>query len=278
MSSFLASFHNIPITLLENSMTNYRCIDAVRHLFRVASGVESMVFGEHEILGQIRDAYFLCLDKKTTGTYLNRLFQQAIATGKEVRNRTVAGRGALSIASIAVERIEEIIGDLSTKRLLVVGAGTMGFRAMKRLAALHPRTLALANRTDERAARICSRFNAKHLQFDKISRMLPAFDVIVLATSSSRYILEPNHITAHKYPASHSLLVVDLGAPRNADPAIASLSTVTLVCIDDLRHTAETRLDERKSELAVIEDIIEQQVAEFTRWYTYKSGCVCKQI
>jgi glutamyl-tRNA reductase len=277
LSLFLANFHSIPLSHLEKALTNYRCEDAVRHIFRVASGVESMVFGEHEILGQLRDAYFLCLKKETTDSYLNRLFQQAIAAGKQVRSHTTAGRGALSIASIAVERMEEIAGDLRKKRILVVGVGAMGLRALKRLAAMKPGKLGLSNRTDERAARFCHGFNGEHVQFNGIVKKLNDYDIVLLATASEAYVLNAADIAPQQATRETPLLIVDLGAPRNADPAIGSLKKVTLVCIDDLRETAENRLNERKNELAEIEKIIEQQVKEFTRWYKYRSGCECNQ-
>jgi glutamyl-tRNA reductase len=134
LEKFISNFHKVPFERVKSTLTNYRCADAVRHIFRVASGVESMVFGEHEILGQIRDAYFFCRDQATTDSFLNRLFQQAIATGKLVRSRTDASKGSLSVSSIAVEAvIDNNGGKLDNTKILVVGLGTMGLRAVKRL-------------------------------------------------------------------------------------------------------------------------------------------------
>jgi glutamyl-tRNA reductase len=275
LSRFLATFHHIPLTHLEKALTNYRCEDAVRHLFRVASGVESMVFGEHEILGQVRDAYFLCAKKQTTDSYLNRLFQQAIATGKKVRSSTGAGQGALSIASIAVERMTEIAGDLATKRVLVVGLGAIGLRALKRIAVRRPAAIGLSNRTDERARRLCHHFNAEVVPFDRFAREIDRFDIILLATASPEFILHRDDVAARQSGRQTPLMVIDLGAPCNADPLIGSIEGVTLVNIDALRETAEHHLDLRKNELSEIEFIIEQQVREFARWYKVKSGCEC---
>jgi glutamyl-tRNA reductase len=277
LSRFLATFHHIPPGHLEKALTNYRCEDAVRHLFRVASGVESMVFGEHEILGQIRDAYFLCAKKQTTDSYLNRLFQQAIATGKKVRSSTGAGQGALSIASIAVERITEIAGDLATKRVLVVGLGATGLRTLKRLAVRPPAVLGLSNRTAERARRLCDLFTAEFIPFDRFTQDINRFDIVILATASQTFILHRDDIAARQTERRTPLLVIDLGAPRNADPSIGSVEGVTLISIDTLRETAEHHLGLRKNELADIEEIIEQQVREFARWYTMKSGCECSR-
>jgi glutamyl-tRNA reductase len=276
LSRFLAAFHTMPLAHLEKALTNYRCEDAVRHLFRVASGVESMVFGEHEILGQVRDAYFLCAKKQTTDSYLNRLFQQAIATGKKVRSRTGAGQGALSIASIAVERMTEIAGDLATKRILVVGLGAIGLRALKRIVVRRPAAIGLSNRTGERARRLCDHFEAEFVTFDRFTQEIVRFDIVILATASPKFILHRDDIAARRQAQRQApLLVVDLGAPCNADPLIGSIEGVTLVSIDTLRETAEHHLDLRKNELSDIEDIIERQVREFARWYKMKCGCEC---
>lgn len=271
LSKYLADFHRIPFIHLKKSLTSYRCEGAVEHLFRVASGVESMVFGEHEILGQIRLAYFICFNSQKTSSYLNRLFQQAIATGKQVRHRTAAGRGALSIASIAVERMIELSDGLTDKRILIVGLGAMGLRALKRLRFHNPATIALSNRTDSRAIRFCEHFDTEHVPFDLFSEKMESFDIVILATSSQQHILDRSDLSGRKKP----LLIIDLGAPCNADPSVGVLDNVKLVCIDDLRATANERLGNRKVELSAIEQIISQQVNEFIRWYRFKSRCEC---
>ncbi|MBN1130147.1 MAG: glutamyl-tRNA reductase [Chitinispirillaceae bacterium] len=274
LGDFLAGYHGIPRDQLQKALTNYRCADAVRHLFRVASGVESMVFGEHEILGQIRDAYFRCKDIRSTDSYLNRLFQQAIATGKQVRSRTAAGRGALSIASIAIERMLELAGSIDDKRILLVGLGAMGLRALKRLIDLKPGALALCNRTNSRAERFCKQHNAVFVPFAALKAALHEYDILILATASPTPLITRTDVAARPL---RPLLVVDLGAPCNADAAIVDRDGVTLVCIDDLRETARLRLDLRKNELAEIETLIDAQVEEFTRWYLFRTGERCDQ-
>ncbi len=271
LSKYLADFHHIPFSTLKEHLTNFRCETAVEHLFRVASGVESMVFGEHEILGQIRQAYFICFKKEKTSSYLNRLFQQSIATGKQVRSKTAAGRGALSIASIAVEKMIELTDDLSDKRVLVVGAGTMGLRALKRLYPMKPGKIGISNRTDLRAKQFCEHFDAEYVPFDSFTERLENFDIILLATATQQCILDSSHVRDRSNP----LLIIDLGAPCNADPALRTMKNVKLVCIDDLRTTINERLDNRKDELTAIEKIIRQQMNEFIRWYRFKSRCEC---
>lgn len=278
LAQFIANFHKVPFERVKSTLVNYRCSEAVRHIFRVASGVESMVFGEHEILGQIRDAYFFCRDQATTDSFLNRLFQQAIATGKLVRSRTDASKGSLSVSSIAVEAVlENNDGKLDNANILVVGLGTMGLRAVKRLAIKNPQKLGLCNRTDKRAALMCEKFNARHVPYTDFAKSINDYDCVICATSSQSYILLPEHLLFNGKVRERPLQVIDLGAPRNVDPAITAIKGVSLVCVDDLRATADRHLKEREHEIGDIENIIEEQVVEFTRWYQYRSECECSQ-
>lgn len=276
LRNHLAKFHNIPISYIDRVMKEYRCDEAVRHLFRVVSGMESMVFGEHEILGQVRDAYFHCMKNASTNSYLNRLFQQAIATGKKVRSNTGVGRGVLSIASIAVERMMELSGTLADKRILIVGTGTMGVRALKRLRGEIIGQLTLCNRTEERAIKFARRFHAGHIRFEDMIRSIPQFDIVLLAIAGTgQPVVTAAGLQSARGERAGPLLIIDIGAPRNAEKAVENLPGVRLVCIDDLRETAERRMGERKNELDSINEIIEEQVREFTRWYRYKNSIVC---
>lgn len=277
LTNFLANYHKIPISHLREIIAIYKCEEAVRHLFRVSSGIESMVFGEHEILGQVRNAYFFCMQNKSTHSYLNRLFQQAIATGKQVRSHTAVGQGAFSVVTVALERMGEIAGDFGEKKIMVVGVGVMGFRALKQIAHSGFQRVGLSNRTDERALKLSSHFNAEHVPFCDIAYRLNDYDIILLATASERYILNTSDVLAHRNLQENPLMIVDLGAPRNADPELKKLKNVTLICIDDLRLTSENIIKKRKNELEQINNIIEEQVNEYKRWYLYKSGCLCVQ-
>jgi glutamyl-tRNA reductase len=265
----------VPLERVKATLVNYRCSEAVRHIFRVAAGVESMVFGEHEILGQIRDAYFFCRDRETTDSYLNRLFQQAIATGKLVRSRTDAGKGSLSVSSIAVEMLlEKNGGKLDNTSVMIVGLGTMGLRALKRVALKNPKKIGLCNRTDQRAGKMCERFNAEHILYSDFTNKVKDYDCVVLATSAQNHILTADHLLFAQQ-RKDPLLVIDLGAPRNADPSICTIKDISLICVDDLRATADLHLKEREHEIGEIECILDEQVDEFTRWYKFRSECEC---
>jgi glutamyl-tRNA reductase len=273
---YLTQFHHIPDGIIEKVMREYRCADAIRHLFKVVSGMESMVFGEHEILGQVREAYFHCMKNAATDSYLNRLFQQAIATGKKVRSNTGAGRGALSIASIAVERMFELSGDLNEKSILIVGTGTMGVRALKRLQGENIGKITLCNRTEERAVKFAERFRADVIGFDELTSKINDFDIIILATAyTGKTLISASTLNTIRSGTEKPLLIIDVGAPMNADSAIETVPGVKLVCVDDLKETAERRLTERKCEVDAVNEIVEEQVREFSRWYCYKRDNAC---
>jgi glutamyl-tRNA reductase len=273
----LADFHQIPENLVRSALVNFCCADAVRHIFRVASGVESMVFGEHEILGQIRDAYFFSRRHAKTNSCLNRLFQQAIATGKKVRHLTGAAKGTISVSSIAIEAMLDINnGNVDNKNILVVGLGTMGLRALKRIVQCKPQRLVLSNRNDQRSEMISRRFNAEQLLYSEFRTGISDFDCVILATSSCEYILSSEQLLQYTKQRKQ-LLVIDIGAPRNADPAISAIDGIKLISIDDLKSTAERHMLERTHEIGNIEAIIEEQVAEFTRWYLFRKECTCNE-
>lgn len=269
---FMASFFELPVSLLRQEFRNYRCAEAVRHLFRVASGVESLVFGEHEILGQVRSAYHFCFENRKTDSYLNRLFQQAIATGKKVRSKTSAGRGALSIASVAIDRMKKTVGDLRNRSVLVIGLGAMGERALKRIAGLCPEKVTVSNRTDQRAIRMAQRYKTSYIPYKTIPSVVGEYDIILLATSSPDYIITRADIDKSSTAKGKLLMIIDLGAPRNAEPSIGTLQDVMLIPVDDLKESVDHGLRQRKKDIDEIDMIIDEQVTEFTRWYFNRIG------
>lgn len=275
----LAQFHKVPIERIRSIMNVYKCEEAVRHLFRVASGMESMVFGEYEILGQVKEAYFHCFENYSTSSFLNRLFQQAIATGKKVRNTTLISRGAVSIASVAIEKMLEIYkGNLQEKKILLVGAGNMGFRVLKRLKSEKIGELTLCNRTQSRALKLAEKFKINILPFENLRENLLNYDIIILATAVQRgeYIIRIEDIKRTKQE-NKELLIVDIGAPRNSEEGIENIENVKIIKVDDLKEISERRLLERKNDIEIINNIIEEQIVEFTRWYRYKINLLCKE-
>jgi glutamyl-tRNA reductase len=271
-----AAFHHLPIAMIDKVLFSYRCDEAVRHLFRVAAGCESMVVGEDEILGQIRNAYFFSRDRKKTRSYLNKLFQKAIAVGKKVRATTRISRGSASVSSVAIDSLYDRFGSLDDKRILIVGAGIMSMRAVKRLHHLGPQRVYLANRTEARSRMVAEHYNLSTLPFGDIARHLSYFDIVILATSAQKRIVSLAD-AAQRHDRAKPLLVLDLGAPRNADPAIASLPNISLLSIDDLRDVSRKVLERRRGEMDEAQHIIEEEVREFTRWYNRKHNLCLDQ-
>lgn len=271
-----AQFHGIPVAMIDRVMFSRRCEEAVRHLFRVAAGCESMVVGEDEILGQIRNAYFFSLKRKKTDSYLNKLFQKAIAVGKKVRSMTAISRGSASVSSVAIDSLYNHFPDLDKKRILIVGAGVMSMRAVKRLHHLGPQRVFIANRTRQRSETVAQHYNLSVLPFEDIAKHLSYFDIVILATAAQKKILLKNDV-AERHDKAQRLCIVDLGAPQNADPAIATLHNVRLITIDDLKDVSQKAIEERRKEIEAAQRIIEEEVVEFTRWYNRKHSICLNQ-
>ena len=193
--------------------------EAVKHLFSVASGIESMVLGENEILTQVKDGYAAYQEAGHTGPYFNKVFQMATAVGKRVRTETDISRGAYSVSSIAIEAIREIMLDYFGRKILVVGLGVMGRRALKKLMALGHPSLTIINRTDSKAETFAKEERIFSLPYSKLAESAHEYDIILTAVSSREHLLNPDHFSSDN---SKTELVIDLGLPRNANPAINS--------------------------------------------------------
>ncbi len=246
--------------------------EAVRHLYRVASGLDSMVLGESQILGQVVDAYELAQQAQTVGAVLSRLFQQAIHTGKRVRSETPIGRAAASVGSAAVHLLRREVPDLTQRRALIVGAGKMARTAARYLRDLGATQLAVVNRTAERAVRLAEDVGADVYTWGLLRVALRWADVAIVATGASAPIIdEPLLREARRVRQKDTLVIVDIGVPRNVVPDVAAMPGVRLFDIDDLKHVMDEGLAQRRQAIPAAEAIIEQQVEEFTRWLHARS-------
>jgi glutamyl-tRNA reductase len=273
LKQHFALFHDLPVATLDRVMYTHRCEQAVRHLFRVAAGLESMVIGEDEILGQIRQAYGRSRQIHRTGAFLNKLFQASICVGRRVRHRTAISQGSSSVSSLAIDQLLQHYGRLDDKAILVVGAGTMSLRLIKRLAGMGHRQLFLANRTLQRSQRVAQAHAVQLLPYDQLRRHTGAFDIIILATAAPHPILHGADLQASDH-GGRELCIVDLGAPRNAAADIAGLPGVRLITVDDLLALSRKALEERAEAIETAERIVEQEVREFARWYFHRQA-VC---
>ncbi len=241
---------------------------AIEHLCRVVAGIESMVFGENEILAQVKDAHARAQKLGLTGPVLNKVFQIAITSGKRVRKETAIGRGAYSISSIAVDCMRQHYPDFNAAKILIIGAGTMSLRAIKKLHALKHPQLAITNRTETQLDRLCEKYQMRHIPFTEWSKELLYFDIILVATSSQAYVVDTYHFVARKN--TKPMLMIDLSVPRNINPDLSNFPGVQVVSLEGLKQVADGNLDKRKQELAKIEAILEEELGQLTKWITYR--------
>lgn len=259
----LAELHGLDSDLLAKGLTARQDDDMVHHLFRVVSGLESMVLGENEILGQIKAAYQVATEHQITGPYLNKLFQKCVGLGKRVREETGVSKGAYSVSSIAVDQIRQNCPEFFGQRLLIVGAGTMAIRALKKLDALGHPDLTITNRTKRSADRLAEQFGIASVALDETLVDVSTYDILLVATGAKSYILDAVHFSKSTY-------VVDLGMPRNVDPAVEALDHVTLVPVDGLLAIANRNLETRQRAYEPILHIIAEEQSDFVRWMSFR--------
>lgn len=267
MELFLATFHQIDPSMLTSSLYRRRDHEAVRHLFRVASGLDSLLLGEAEILGQVREAYRIALDLGATGPVLNRMFQNALEVGKRVRTETEIGKKPVSVAFAGVKLAERIFGSLKGHSALILGAGATGEQVMDHLRDRGISNLRVANRSPERARELALRMGAGVVEWESLSASLAWPDMIVSSVSSAEPVLTRAMLErAMAERSNRSLLLVDLGMPRNIDPAAADLYNVYQYDMDHLSEIVEQNKKARQDEVPRAESIVEEQVEKFQKW------------
>jgi glutamyl-tRNA reductase len=244
----------------------YEGAAAVRHLLRVTAGLDSMVLGETEITGQIKNAYETAREAGLTGPVLNRLFQKAFQTTKEIRTRTAIGRGTVSIKSAAVELIGKAFSDdLANKSVMVIGAGEMAERCVQLLVKKGVRSIFVSSRSFDRAIDLANRCGGNAVCFGYCLFEMGKVDVVIAATSSARTLLSCDDIeNLMKARRNRPLLLIDLSVPRNIDPDVTGLDHVSLFNIDDLEAVARQGVQARKRELTACDRIIKAHVAAIT--------------
>jgi glutamyl-tRNA reductase len=239
--------------------------EAVAHLFRVASGLDSMILGEAQIQGQVRDAWEA--GRSASGVVLNRLFQSALGVAARVRTETSVGRGAASVSSAAVQLAKQIFGSLSGRRAMVLGAGEMAELALECLIAEGVRTSIVANRTFERASAMAERHGATAMHLDECWAGLADVDVVLCSTAAPHPIVRPHHLApALERRGDRPLCILDIAVPRDVDPAVRALSNVFLYDIDDLHAVVAANIERRRDELPTAEQLIAGEVDRYWEW------------
>ena len=238
--------------------------DAARHLFRVVSGLDSMVLGETEIFGQVKAAYNLALRAGATGRDLNKLFQRAFSVGKLVRNETTIQRGATSVGNVAVELAEKIFGHLRDSHVLLIGAGEMSRVCAQSLLSRGAKSIIISNRNYDRAVELAKEMNGTALTFDAWEKAVHDVDIIISSTSAPHFVVTPELIQ----PAMHRrrgqpLFIIDIAVPRDVDPRVNDIEEVYLYDVDALQSIADEGRRERERALVKCEEIIEEQLRKF---------------
>ncbi|MBE3563696.1 MAG: glutamyl-tRNA reductase [Hydrogenibacillus schlegelii] len=264
--SFMMRWFRLPADVLRPHLVVLRDREAVRHLFRVAAGLDSMVLGETEILGQVREAWETARAHRATGKLLNVLFQRAIAFAKRAHTTWRVNDRPLSVAYVAIGLARTFFGDLASKRVLVVGAGETGRLLLQHFADQGVRALFIANRTPERAEELARRFGARAVPFERRVEIAREADVVATATSAPEPIFTRPALEAALGHRERPLLFLDLAVPRNVDPALHGLGQVFVYDIDDLQSIVEENLAERRRIAAAIERTIDGEVAAYERW------------
>lgn len=267
IKNFLATFHDIDREALDNALYVYENEDAIRHVFRVASSLDSMVVGEPQILGQMKDAFEFALEKKTTGVLLNKLMKKSISVAKRVRTETKIAENAVSISFAAVELAKKIFKDLSKRAFMLLGAGEMAELAAKHLINTGVRDVMVSNRTYERACELANEFGGRPVKFETFIQEMVGTDILICSTGAPTYILTKNQMQkVMKERKQTQVFIIDISVPRNIDPEINDLSNVYLYNIDDLQGVVDSNLFERQREAEKAEKIIEEEIGTFLKW------------
>ncbi len=267
LSSFLSEFHAVRPDELGLSLYHHYDHEAVRHLFRVSAGLDSMLLGEAEILGQVREAYRYAHEYGATGPVLNRLFQGALEVGKRVRSETELGTRPMSVASAGVKLAERIFGKMNERSALVLGAGTISEQVVNQLRDRGIARLFIMNRSRERADELAERFGGTVVGWGEWETALKVPDVVVSSVSSEEPVLRREILQAAMAArGNRALFVMDLGMPRNVEGSASDLYNIYVYNIDDLTEIVEQNRNARESEIPRAETIVDEHVGKFLSW------------
>jgi len=259
LKQFLTTIHDYrdPLTDELYSLSEPQ---SIHHLFKVAGGLDSMVLGETEILGQLKQAYDLALKHGHTGARLNKAFQRAFNVAKHIRTETNIQRGSVSVASVAVELAEKIFNSLADRDVMVIGAGDTSEKTARALMSRGARSVVVANRTYERAVTLATELGGRAVQFDDWAHEFAKIDIVISSTAAPHHILDRTKLEPlMKLRRDRPLLLIDIAVPRDIDPEVNFLENVYLYNVDDLQSIADDYLTQRKDEIARCEAIIAEK-------------------
>jgi glutamyl-tRNA reductase len=267
VKDFFVRFFDIRRESLDNALYLYDDMQAVRHIFRVSSSLDSMVVGEPQILGQLKDAFEFALERKTTGVLLNRLLKKSISVAKRIRTETRIAENAVSISFAAVELAKKIFNDLPEKTFMLLGAGEMAELAAKHMINNGVKDIVIANRTYETGCNLAKEFDGRAIRFEDYLNELAHADILICSTGAPKYVLLKDQMQkVMKERKNRPVFIIDISVPRNIDPEINDLNNVYLYDVDDLQGVVDTNILERQKEAKKAEDIIEEEIETFRKW------------
>ncbi|MCX8012041.1 MAG: glutamyl-tRNA reductase, partial [Desulfobacterota bacterium] len=268
IKKFLSDFHQIPIEKIASYLYFYQNQEAISHIFRVASGLDSMVIGEPQILGQLKEAYRIAANYKRTGVVLNRLFHKAFSVAKRVRTETGVSHRAVSIGFAAAELARKIFDNLAERKILLVGAGKMAELVTRHLLNYGVKELFITNRTLEKAISLANEFSGKVLPFERILDDMVLTDIVISSTAAQHFIISYSEVVnlLHKRK-NKPMFFIDIAVPRNIDPQINNLPNVYLYNIDDLDGVVMANRRAREKEAMRAEKIIDDEQKQFYFWF-----------
>ncbi|OLN31596.1 glutamyl-tRNA reductase [Desulfosporosinus metallidurans] len=268
VKKFLASHHGIEENVLNQYLYVHTLYDAVRHLFRVTSGLDSMVRGETQIIGQVAQAYQQANEAAVTNKAINVFFQTALAVGKRVRTETLIDQHPVSISYTAVELAKQNFGELEGKGILIMGAGEMSTLTAKNLVAAGASTVLVSNRSYEKAVLLAKECSGRAVRFDDMDQYLEEVDIVISATASKHFVLLPERMQEiMKLRKGRPMLLIDIAVPRDIHPDVGEIPHITLFDIDDLRGVIDRHHQERELAAVNAEKIIEEEMLLFLKWH-----------
>jgi len=267
MKQFLADYHQIPAAELEDHLYTKQGEDAIRHVFEVASSLDSMVIGEPQILGQIKTAYSYAAEFKTAGLILNRFLHKAFSVAKRVRTETNIAGNAVSVSFAAVELARKIFGNIEGKTVMLIGAGEMCELAAKHFINNGVNRVLVTNRTFARAEKLANEFSGQPILFENFKDQLHQADIVLSSTGATSFIITPDQVNnALRLRKNRPMFFIDIAVPRDIDPRVNDINNVYLYDVDDLQGVVNANLKERHKEAELAQQIIEQEIGQFQSW------------
>jgi glutamyl-tRNA reductase len=266
--AFIADFKQVPVADHDQAFYTHIGDDAVRHVFRVAASLDSMIIGEPQILGQMKGAYRTAIESRSSGVILNRLMHRTFFVAKRIRTETGIGDHAVSISYAAIELAKKIFGSLDGKKVMLIGAGEMAELAVEHLIRNRAGRIMVANRTFERGVALAEAFHGTAIRFDEIPSRLSEVDIVISSTGSREYVIDRQRIKGlMRSRRNQPIFFIDIAVPRDIDPGIHRITNAYVYDIDDLNGVIEENIEDRRQEAMRGERIADEAVIRFRQWY-----------